>query len=203
MSLRLLSSPASPFARMARASLIETGQEDVEIVDVTTTPLATDASVAAANPVGKIPALERPDGPAIFDSRVICRYLDDRAGAGLYPASRLWEVLTLEALAHGIAEAAVLCVYEKRFRAGEMQFQPWLDAQWGKVTRSLDALEARWMSHLSGPVTQAQVSTACALGYLDFRHPDKPWRPGREALADWFAAFSERPCIARTMPPPA
>ena len=117
--ITLLSSSASPFVRIIRVLLQETGQADVEEIFVTTTPMATDTTLAAANPVGKIPALLRDDGPAIYDSRVIARYLNARANAAFYPDASIWETLTLEATAHGIMEAAVISVYEKRLRPEE------------------------------------------------------------------------------------
>ena len=198
--ITLLSSPASPFVRTIRVLLLETGQDDVAQTDVATTPIATDASVAAATPVGKIPVLLRDDGPAIYDSRVIARYLNARAGAGLYPDAHIWETLTLEATAHGIMEAAVSMVYEKRVRPEEMQHQPWIEAQWTKAARALDAVEARWMSHLAGPLDMGHIAMGCALGYLDFRHGDRDWRKGRDALTTWEAGFAARPAMRATIP---
>ena len=198
--ITLLSAPASPFARTIRVLLLETGQDDIALTDIATTPMATDPTVAAANPVGKIPALLRDDGPAIYDSRVIARFLNARAGAGLYPDARIWETLTLEATAHGIMEAALAMVYEKRVRPENKQHQPWIEAQWDKAARALDAVEARWMSHLSGPVDMAHIAMGCALGYLDFRLDDRNWRRGRDALTAWEAGFATRPAMRATIP---
>lgn len=200
--MQLTSAGASPFVRKVRVLLHETGQiNDVELLDVQTTPVATDPAVAAANPVGKIPALIRPDSPAIYDSRVICRYLDDRADAGLYPEARLWDTLTIEATADGIMDAAVLVVYESRVRPPEKVYEVWMDAQWDKVMRSVSALNTRWMSHLNGPLDMGQIAVGCALGYLDFRHSARGWRQGNDALATWFTEFAERPSMVETRPP--
>ncbi|MBF9029501.1 glutathione S-transferase [Rhodobacterales bacterium HKCCE3408] len=199
--MTLIHSPASPFVRKVRVLLIETGQDDVALQEVSTSPMATDPGLMAAAPLAKIPTLIRDDGPAMFDSRVICRFLDDRAGAGLYPESRLWEVLTLEALSDGMCEAAVGMVYERRFRPEEKQMPEWLDAQWAKVARALDAVDGPWLSHLAGPLTMAQVAIGCALCYLDLRHSDRNWRDGRPELASWYASFSERPSMTATEPP--
>lgn len=198
--IRLLSSPASPFVRKVRVVLIETGQSDVEIRDVTAHPLGGEASLNASAPLGKIPALERDGGPTLFDSRVICRFLDHRAQAGLYPEARIWETLTLEALADGIMDAAVTIVYEARTRPEEKWHEPWLDAQWTKVSRGLDALERQWMSHLLGPLDAGQIAVGCALGYLDFRHDAKGWRDGRGGLAAWYETFSARTAMQETAP---
>ncbi|MFD1510777.1 glutathione S-transferase [Lacimonas salitolerans] len=199
--MKLITSPASPYARKVRVLIHEAGlTDDIQEMQVKTTPMATAPEVAAANPLGKIPALIRDTGPAIYDSRVICRYLDDRGQAGLYPQARLWEVLTLEATAEGILDAAIGIVYERRFRPEHMQLVDWHDAQWAKVTRALDTLGKMWMSHLSGPLDMGQVGVGCALGYLDFRHDDREWRKGRGALDDWYAAFATRESMQATEP---
>ena len=199
--MQLFMSPPSPFVRYTRATIRELGLADaVEEVRVDTTPYTTPDALSAANPLGKIPVLVRDDGPALYDSRVICRYLDAASGGRLFPESRIWEVLTLEATALGIAEAAVSMVYEGRLRPEEKQHQPYLDAQWTKIARGLDAVGDRWMSHLAGPVDAAQIAMGCALAYLDFRHPDRGWRDGRPALAAWEAAFAERPSMIETRP---
>jgi glutathione S-transferase len=199
--LQLYDNPASPFCRKVKVLLAETGQsDDVQLLDAVGHPLATDNMPVAQNPLGKIPCLVRDDGPALYDSRVICRYLDARNGAGLYPEARLWDVLTLEATADGIMDAAVLMVYEWRARPEETYCQPWVDAQWDKVLRALDAVGARWMAHLAGPLDMAQIAMGCALGYLDFRHADREWRSGRDTLAKWYEAFAERPSMQATIP---
>lgn len=199
--MKLVSSPASPFARKVRVVLQETGQAgDVEEVTVATTPLDSDAGLMAANPLAKLPALVLDDGTALYDSRVITRYLDARAGAGLYPEDRLWDVLTLEATADGIMDAAVIMVYEVRLRPETHRFPDWVEAQWGKVGRALDALDSRWIDRLNRPLDAGQIALGCALGYLDFRHEAREWRTGRAALAAWYAAFSQRPSMQITAP---
>lgn len=198
---RLIGSPASPFVRKVRVVLHETRLwDEVEEETIVTTPIAPAGSAKAAHALGKIPALVRPDGCTLYDSRVITRYLDARAGARLYPDSHLWETLTLEATGDGIMEAAVLMVYEARCRPEAARDTTWVEAQWGKVENALDALTARWMSHLAGPVDAGGIAVGCALGYLDFRHPDRQWRKGRDGLDDWFAAFDERPAMVATRP---
>jgi len=200
--MRLYHSPTSPFARKVAVALAELGLEaQVEIVTASGTPLDPGSAPLGRNPLGKVPVLERPDGPALYDSRVICRYLDDLAGGRLYPPKpRLWETLTLEATADGILDAAVLMIYEVRFRPEEGRSPPWVEGQWQKIARALDAIEGRWLAHLAGPLDMAQVAVACALGYLDFRHAPRDWRAGRPALAAWEARFAERPAMQATRP---
>ena len=192
----------SPFCRKVRVVLHETGQmADVEIVPAKNSPMVPDETNKAQNPLGKIPTLIRADGPAIYDSRVICRYLDARAGGKLYPERRIWETLTLEATADGILDAAVLMVYEGRFRDEPLRSKDWLEAQWMKIDRALDALESRWMSHLHGKLDMGQIAVACALGYLDLRHGDRDWRGKRPSLSAWYRTFAARPSMEATVPP--
>ncbi|MEL7114546.1 MAG: glutathione S-transferase [Pseudomonadota bacterium] len=198
--MQLYYSPASPYVRKVCVVLHEVGQFDaVELLHPLPNPADT-SHVEAANPLGKLPTLVRPDGPALYDSRVICRYLDTTFNGGLYPDGQLWDVLTLEATADGILDAALLMVYEGRFRPEDMVYAPWVDRQWGKVARALDVLETRWMSHLAGPLHMGQIAVGCALGYLDLRHGDRDWRAGRPALAAWSASFGERASMAATVP---
>ncbi|MGC9369154.1 MAG: glutathione S-transferase [Paracoccaceae bacterium] len=199
--MRLFHNPASPFVRKVMVTLIETDQQDdVTIVPAVGSPTASEQMPVAQNPLGKIPTLLRDSGPAIYDSRVICRFFDDRAGGRLYPKGHLWETLTLEATADGIMDAAVLMVYETRCRPEEKRSDEWVESQWEKITRALDALESRWMSHLSGPLDMGQIAVGCALEYLDFRHSERDWRKGREALAAWQAGFAGRPAMQATQP---
>jgi glutathione S-transferase len=203
--MRLYHSPTSPYVRKVMVLLHETGQmSDVTLVPAAGTPVDTGSMPLAQNPLGKIPALERPDGVALYDSRVICRYLDDRAGRGLYPAPpRLWETLTLEATADGILDAAVLMVYEWRVRPEAKRLPDWVEGQWGKIARALDTLENRWLAHLNNPLDMGQIAVGCALGYLDFRHADRAWRAAHPGLAAWEAEFSGRASMQATAPPAA
>lgn len=200
--MHLYFSPTSSYVRKVMVLLHETGQiGEVELVMGSGNPVDPAGAPLDANPLGKVPALERPDGPALYDSRVICRYLDARAGAGLYPeGARLWDTLTVEATGDGILDAALLMVYEGRIRPEELRFAPWVEGQWAKVDRALDALETRWIAHLEGPLDAGQIAVGCALGYLDFRHDARDWRNGRPRLAGWFAGFDVRASMRATVP---
>ncbi|MES2916463.1 MAG: glutathione S-transferase [Pseudomonadota bacterium] len=200
--MKLFHSPASPFVRKVMVLLHEARATDrVTLVPASGTPLDPGTMPVDRNPLGKIPALERPDGPTLYDSRVITRYLDDLLQAHLYPAApRLWDSLVLEATGDGIAEAAVLMRYEMHVRPEAFRFPDWADAQWGKIARALAAVEERWMSHLSGPPDMGQIAIGCALGYLDLRHPGRVWRADHPALAAWYATFADRPAMRATAP---
>lgn len=199
--MQLIMSAASPFVRKIRVLVREAKLTDVvEEVNVATNPVASAAEAIAANPLGRIPALIRDEGPALYDSRVISRYLDDYASANLYPSTRLWEILTLEATGDGVMDSTVSMSYEGRLRPKEKQSEEWIEAQWAKVTRALDAIGERWMSHLEGPLNMGQISVACALSYIDLRHDHRNWREGRKLLADWHAGFATRQSMIDTRP---
>ncbi|MGB5067721.1 MAG: glutathione S-transferase C-terminal domain-containing protein, partial [Albidovulum sp.] len=108
--------------------------------------------------------------------------------------------LTLEATADGMLDAAILMVYESRLRPEDKRFAEWVEGQWGKVARALDALESRWIGHLNGPLDMGQIALGCALSYLDFRHDARGWREGHPALAAWYKGFAARPSMKATEP---
>lgn len=201
--LKLYSSPTSPYVRKITILAREAGLLDrIEVVRVTTAPGAPDPAIVAHNPLGKIPCLVRDDGPAIFDSPVICQYLASLVpGQGFYPeGAARWSALTLEALGDGILDAAILCVYEVRMRPEAIRHQPWVDAQRAKIVAALDALESQWLAHLAGPLDIGAITIAVALAYLDLRHADLNWRDSRPGLAAWQAAFAERDSFKATVP---
>ena len=199
--MKLYHSPLSPYVRKVMVVAHETGLLDrIETVDGSGTPLQPHGETVAANPLGKIPALITEDGLTLFDSRVICRYLDDRAGAGLYPAGAAqFPVLAREALAEGMIDAALLTAYEWRLRPEASRFQPWVDGQKDKVRRGIDAFE-RAIDAMGGPLTIDKIALGCALGYIDFRLADLNWRDGHPRLAAWYEEFSGRPSMKATIP---
>lgn len=203
MALTLYYSPTSPYARKVMVLAHEAGiASDLAIITGSGTPLDSGQAPLAHNPLGKVPTLERADGPAIYDSRVICAYLDSIAQSRLYPDGvRRWDALTLEATADGILDAALAMVYESRLRPEEIRFAPYVEGQWQKVARSLDMLETRWLGYLSGPVCIGQIAAACALSYLDLRHSARDWRAGHPELANWHQKFAQRDSMQATAPP--
>lgn len=196
-------SPLSPYVRKVRVLLRETKLiTQIEEVEVATTAFATDSGLVSSNPLGKIPTLIRDDGPALYDSRVITRFLNDYANANYYPDRRIWEVLTLEATADAIMDSAVSMAYEVRLRPAHEQSPAWIEAQWEKVARAISAIENRWISHLSGPVDIAHIAVACALSYVDLRHDARNWREGNKKLADWHRAFAANDSMIATAATP-
>ncbi len=205
-SLTLFHSHNSPYVRKVMVLAHEAGLAgDITLVEnASGNPLDPGAIPVAANPLGKIPVLLRSDGSALYDSRVICQYLDARAQSGLYPnGPRKWDALVLEATADGMLDAALLMVYEHRLRPDALQFPAYIDGQWSKIARSLDLIEDRWMAYLAGPLCIGQIALACALGYLDLRHAAQDWRQGRPALTAWQIRIAARESLRVTAPPEA
>lgn len=196
--MKLYDNPASPFCRKVLVMVRELGVLDsIEIAQAVGTALNPSKMPTEQNPLGKIPTLVTDEGQPLFDSRVICRFLNDQNGGAMYPEDRHWSVLQHEALADGVMDAAILMVYEKRCRPEEIWSSDWIEGQWQKVTRALDHLEAL---PLSEGFTADHIATACALGYLDFRHSDRDWRNGRPTLTAWFAEVSMRESLKETEP---
>lgn len=198
--MQLYTSPTTPFGRKIAVLLHEKSLLDrVALTLAAGTPLDPGTMPVAHNPLGKIPVLVLGDGTAIYDSRVITRFLDDHFDLGIYPkGAALWDALTREAAVDGIIDAAVLMAYEVRLRPEDRQFAPWIDAQWSKISRALDLFEA---APLAGDFDMPQIALACALSYLDFRHDARGWRHGRPNLAEWYQTQSGRMSMVLTAQP--
>ncbi|WP_186387247.1 MULTISPECIES: glutathione S-transferase family protein [unclassified Stappia] len=199
--LVLRSSPPSPFGRKVKIAAAVLGLKDRITVEMTDT-LDPQDSIRGQNPLGKIPALVREDGKVLFDSRVILDYLDHLAGGGrIIPTGEArFDVLCLAALADGLMDAALLQVYEARFRPEERRHADWLAYQGEKVTRALAVLEANPPAALAAGATPdvGQIGVACALGYLDLRFGGA-WRADHPKLVAWLDAFEAAvPAFAET-----
>jgi len=200
--MQLIYAAASPFARKVRVLAAETGLLDrIELLDTAVLPTTLNERVNALNPLGKIPVLVTDADEVLYDSRVICEYLDTlHAGAKLLPSGAArWQVLRLAALADGLMDAALLARYERAVRPAELQWAAWLDGQLGKVQRSLTELECQ-VERLQGPLDLGQIGVACALGYLDFRFADLDWRAAHPGLAAFQQTFAQRASMLASAP---
>jgi glutathione S-transferase len=198
----LYTNSASPFGRKVKVFAIETGLfERIEISSQQLTPVAPNAAVNAANPLGKIPCLVTDDGIAIYDSRVICEYLDAlHDGTSLFPAGpERWRALTLQALGDGILEAGVSTRYETFVRPEGQRWADWVAGQKAKIARALDRLETA-IDSLPDRLHIGAITIGCALGYLDFRFAADSWRDRRPRLAAWYEAIAARESFRRTEP---
>ena len=201
--MKLHYSAASPYVRKVMACAIARGLEG-RIEKVTTNPHTSPAELLASNPLSKVPALVADDGTPIYDSPVICEYLDSIGDAPrVFPAEgpARWKAITLAALGDGILDATQPRRREVALPQDEGR-KSYIELQQGKVARALDALEAQADS-LGMLDTIGEITVGCALGYLDFRYPHEPWRPGHPKLAAWYAKVLALPPLANTMPPAA
>jgi glutathione S-transferase len=202
--MKLMHTPQSPFARKVRVAAIELGLGDeIEPVLQAVAPVKENADYAAnVNPLRKIPALLLDDGQVLYDSTVICEYLDDLAGGGQIipaPGPDRWDVLTQHALAQGMMEAAVLVRYETWLRPEELRWPDYVDDQWDRIESGLDWFEAHARG-LEGPVNITHIALGCLLGYLDFRWPDAGWRDGHSRLTSWSNWLGRRDSFKQTAP---
>jgi glutathione S-transferase len=207
--MKLRYSPTSPFVRKVTVTAIETGLASrIERVPTMVAPTKRNDDVARENPLVKIPALTTDDGLVIYDSAVICEYLDTlHPGAKLFPAAgqARWIALRQQALGDGVLDAGILGRYEA-LRPKEFQWQDWMDAQLRKVRGALSSLEMECEAESLAPVAAGaapsigQVTIGCALGYLDFRYPGEAWRERHRRLAAWYHDFAQRPSMIETAP---
>ena len=197
--MKLAYSPNSPYVRKCVALAIARGiDSQMELWTIGTTA----AELAAENPLSKVPTLILADGTQLYDSPVICEYLDSLpGGAKLFPASgpARWKALTQMALGDGILDATQPRRREIALPLDEGR-KEYIAMQQLKVTRALDVLETQADS-LGALTTIGEITIGCALGYLDFRYPNEPWRPGHPKLEAWYAKVSQLPPLARTVPP--
>jgi glutathione S-transferase len=200
--LKLVGSAASPFARKAR---IVAAEKRIEYAWALVDPWAPDPGLADLNPLGKVPVLVLDDGTALYDSRVICEFLDGASPIGrLLPADHREriEVRRWEALADGIVDAGALARAEG-LRPAHERSGAWTERQMAKVARGLDALESQLGARAyccGNNLTLADIAVGACLAWLDFRFPQLGWREERPNIARLAAKLAERPSFAETMP---
>ena len=197
--MKLFQSPTSPYARKVRVMIREKGLSGIE--EIAVNPWDDPPELRAASPFGKVPTLVLDNGAALYDSPVICDYLDGIGdGPHLIPqdADARRRVMTAQALGDGVLDMAVAMVMESRRPVGERS--PSMMERWrGQVMGGVDAM-VRDVGGLGSGVNLGHIAFGCALGYLDFRHDGIAWRDGRADLAAWFAAFAARPAMVETKP---
>ena len=168
----------------------------IQLLPASAHPVSRDASIIQANPLGKVPTLVTDDGTALYDSRVICEWLDATHGGTLFPrnGAARWQALVLQSLADGMLDAALLARYEEAVRPEPLRWNDWRDGQLDKLRTSLLALEGE-PQQLQGRVDIGTLSLACALGYIDLRFDAWGWRARFPKVAEWAAGFMQRPSL--------
>lgn len=196
--MKLYFSATSPYVRKCLVTARELGvDQHITLLGANAHPVNRDRTLVAANPLGKVPTLVTDDGLALYDSRVICEWLDARFGPGtLFPreGAARWQALVLQSLADGVLDAALLARYETAVRPEAQRWADWTAGQMDKIHTSLLSLEQA-PQQLQGRVDIGTLALACALGYLDLRYADWGWRTRYPQLADWAAGFMQRPSL--------
>ena len=198
--MKLRHSPTSPYVRKVVVAAIELGI-DGRIEKIPTNTADPASGLAADNPLAKVPVLLTDEVGPLYDSPVICDYLDSLQGAPrLHPAGgkARWQALRRQALADGMLDAAILRRLEEMRPEGERS-PAWIAKQQAKVEAGLDALEREVAGFGKAP-TIDQIAVGCALGYLDFRFAADRWRDRRPGLARWYEGFAQRPSMLATVP---
>ena len=198
--MKLCYSALSPFVRRVRITAIEHNLLDkIEIVDSDHSDMFK--GINPATPLGKVPSLTLENGDVLFDSLVICEYLNSiGSGPSLFPASgpERWRVLTLHAMADGMTDAA----YQRRVDSilPEGEGSPsWSGRLKLSMENCLNVMEQQAESYADN-LNIGTIAVSCALGYHDFRFGHEQWRNGRPKLAAWYERFAARPSIAQTAP---
>lgn len=199
-SMKLLWSSRSPFARKVMVAAHEIGlAHRVSLERVVVAANKPNAAVMALNPLNKIPTLVLEDGTVLYDSRVVCEYLDTlHDGPKLFPPTKAarWPVLRRQALGDGLMEVVVLRLGEQN-RPKETQSESHLASYRLKIASALDRIEAEGIGS-ANPPDIGHIAVGCALGHLDFRYSANDWRAGRPTLSAWYAEFASRPSMRVT-----
>lgn len=199
--MKIYGSLTSPYVRKVRVLVLEKGIAcDFVVADA----WAADSPIPRLNPLGKVPAFERDDGTVLFDSPLICEYLDSLKAPALIPLSGepRWQVLTVHALAQGMLDATVTRLLETR-RPPAQQSADVIARQEQKIARALEhaARLVEGRTYLCGDrLGFADLSLAVALDYIDFRYAH-PWRERWPALGRWLGTINQRPSFRETVPP--
>ena len=200
--MKIFYSPASPFVRKCMVVAHELGIADrIEKLPSAAGPVKRDATILPKNPLGQVPTFLCDDGQVLFDSRVICEYLNATQSGALFPAegAERWARLTELALADGMTAAALLARYETMLRPEALRWNEWTEGQLAKVRTGLEWLETAAPS-FGERVDIGTIAFGCALGYMDFRFPSVDWRAQAPNTAKWFGAFNQRASMQATLP---
>ena len=197
--MQLVFSPTSPFVRKVRVCAIEHGLE-AKLVLAPVGDLAP-GTIRNLNPLAKVPALILDDGGVLYDSPVICEYIDALGGGGQFPKAgpERWTALRRQALGDGLCDAALRQVMENRRPEGDRHLDE-NEHQAKAVTAALDVMEAAASDLATETLTIGEIAIACALGYLDLRFAHRDWRAGRPTLAAWYQIIAQRPSLQATRP---
>ena len=196
--MKILFSPFSPYVRKCLVTAHELGLIDqVQLLPSNANPVKRDQDIIPHNPLAKVPTFFADDGRVLFDSRVVCEYLNDLAGGTLFPAQgdKRWETLTLQSIGDGMLDAGLIARYEDVARPEPLRWPEWRAGQLDKFETSLTYLDGR-PELLEGRVDIGTIAIGCALWYLDLRFADFDWRSRHGVVAKWYEGFGARPSMS-------
>lgn len=202
--MQLYYAATSPYVRKVMIVAHLLGVTDkIEKLTAAASPITRDRNIIAFNPLTKVPSAKTDDGLLLFDSRVICEYLDSQGNGGLFPTAgrARWIALMQQALGDGLLDAALLVRYERAVRPEALQWKEWDAGQFSKIIDCLNEIETQAPTLEIKRFTIGEITIACALGYLDFRFPETAWRDTHPHTAKWFAEFAKMPAMVATEAP--
>ncbi len=199
--MELYISPTSPYARKAWMMVLEKGlAEQVEIKPVN--PWESPPELTVKNPLSQVPVLAIGSDQYVYDSRVICAYLDSLGeGPQLVPQEGMerMAVLRMEALADGMSDVAVNVFFARKGN-GDNPDTPAIERQLGKIDAVLRVMQDE-LPQFEGKLNLGTIAYGAALGYLDLRYRELEWRKRVPELANWFKTMEQRPAMMITIPP--
>jgi len=197
--MKLLYQTHSPYARKVLVAAHELGLAgSVQVIHHETSPTRQNAEVFALNPLGKVPVLLCDDGQVLFDSSVICDYLDSLHGHPMLipvDSKQRYRALQWQALAQGMADAGIAVRWEAERRPESLRWPTMRDGQLQKVIAACDFLEREIGAHAA--VDIGTIAIATTLSWIEFRDI-YPFQTGRPHLSSWYAAFCARPSMRAT-----
>lgn len=201
--MKIFHSPASPFVRKVQVTALELGLGNrIELLKSAAHPVNRDSDIVAFNPTGQVPTLLTDEGEPLFDSRVICEYLDAMDGRGrIFPPSGTarWRALREQSVGDSLLDAALLVRYEKLIRPNDLIWEGWSNGQMQKIDSCLAVINAG-SANFGSRFDIGTLTIACALGYLDFRFSSFDWRSAWPSAASWFEEVNKRASLQDTMP---
>ncbi|NOL50088.1 glutathione S-transferase family protein [Pelistega europaea] len=197
--MQIFYSPSSPFVRKCLVTAKELDCfDEIQLLDSSAHPIDRDKNILKRNPLGQVPTLVTYKDESLFDSRVICEYLNKHKKGNLFGDDESkWDILKEHAIADGIMTTTTLIRIETQMRPTELEWKDLTHGHFDKICTSLSYFEESDEA-LTRPINIAQITLACALAYLDFRLPYFEWRKDFPKLAEWFNVFRQRPSMQST-----
>ena len=201
-SLKLYITQNSPYARLARITVLEKGLED-KVKQIVAQTRSIDSPYYEINPSGRVPCLILPDGTRLEESQVVCSYLDNLDSAPLFgapPGSNGFHVQRLEAMARSLADGVSVWIREG-FRPQQQRSPGVIDHERDRAARLIEVWETEVMHPvMTGKLSNMAQMTLIVALHLERWNPDFEWRDGHPNLVNWAESLAVRPSIRDTMP---